>query len=209
MQIISRSEAIRSNLKFYATGEPCKFGHDCQRYTISRACVQCRKSRNKPKKPKKEPECRKAYMKTYRSANKDKITKQRKDYSEKNKEARSIYLLNNDVRFKNYRRNYKKNNPLQTFTRNSLRRIERSKSSARRTIAEHELGYTQDQFKRHIESMFENGMTWENRSEWHIDHIVPVSWWLKEGVTDVSMINALINLRPLWAKDNLSKSDKI
>jgi len=71
------------------------------------------------------------------------------------------------------------------------------------------LGYTVVELKEHLESLFTDGMTWDNHGEWHIDHIVPVSWWLKNGVTDPSMINALINLQPLWAKDNLIKSDKI
>lgn len=42
--------------------------------------------------------------------------------------------------------------------------------------------------------------------EWHIDHIQPVSKFDKN--TDVSVVNSLKNLQPLWAQENLSKSDR-
>lgn len=70
------------------------------------------------------------------------------------------------------------------------------------------MGYTPHQLKSHIESQFVDGMTWENHGEWHIDHIIPISMWIKVGVTDSSVINALDNLQPLWAIDNLSKGDR-
>lgn len=48
-------------------------------------------------------------------------------------------------------------------------------------------------------------MSWDNRGEWHIDHIVPVAVMVRDGITDPAIINALTNLQPLWAKDNLAK----
>lgn len=209
MNIISRKEAESQGLKRYYTGEKCNRGHMDERYVASRACLSCRELVKKPKITRKKPQCRKEYMRLYRIKNKDKISVQSKDYREKNREARKEYLSKNEERFKAYNKRYKTNNPLQTFTRNSLRRIEVSKSKTRRSIAECELGYTQKQFKTHIENLFLDGMSWDNRSEWHIDHIVPVSWWLKNGITDVSIINDLLNLQPLWIKDNLTKSDKL
>ena len=68
------------------------------------------------------------------------------------------------------------------------------------------LGYNRQQFEQHIESQFQAGMTWANHGEWHIDHIIPVSELIRCGVTDPAKINALANLRPLWATDNMSKS---
>jgi len=50
-------------------------------------------------------------------------------------------------------------------------------------------------------------MSWENRGEWHIDHIKPVSSFDKSE--KMSVVNSLDNLQPLWAKDNLSKGSKI
>ncbi|MCK9445523.1 hypothetical protein M0Q50_01350 [bacterium] len=59
------------------------------------------------------------------------------------------------------------------------------------------LGYSAIELKIHIESLFTTGMSWENRSEWHIDHIKPVCSFDKS--TPVSEVCSLSNLRPLWA----------
>jgi len=57
--------------------------------------------------------------------------------------------------------------------------------------------------KAYIESRFNDGMSWDNRNLWHIDHIVPLS--SAKTATQILKLNHFSNLRPLWAKDNLSK----
>ena len=47
-------------------------------------------------------------------------------------------------------------------------------------------------------------MYWENHGEWHIDHIRPVSSFTEK---DMHLMNHISNLQPLWAEDNLLKSD--
>lgn len=59
------------------------------------------------------------------------------------------------------------------------------------------IGYSAIELKEHIESQFTDGMTWDNYGEWHIDHIIGVINWDKN--THTSIVNALSNLRPLWA----------
>lgn len=73
------------------------------------------------------------------------------------------------------------------------------------------LGYTAQDLKRHIERQFHQGMTWDNANEWHIDHIIPLSSFTYSSINDDEFISAwsLPNLRPLWQKDNLTKSAKI
>lgn len=73
------------------------------------------------------------------------------------------------------------------------------------------VGYTKAELARHIERQFLEGMSWTNPREWHIDHILPVSSFCFASYTDPSFKAcwALSNLRPLWAKDNLEKQDKI
>ena len=58
--------------------------------------------------------------------------------------------------------------------------------------------------KKYLEEGFQEGMSWTNYGEWHIDHIKPVCSFDKE--THPSVVN---NLQPLWAKDNFSKGKKI
>ena len=61
---------------------------------------------------------------------------------------------------------------------------------------------------KRIESLFCEGMSWENRKEWHIDHIRPIKDFLDNDIDDYNLINHPSNLQPLWAKDNLFKSAK-
>lgn len=73
------------------------------------------------------------------------------------------------------------------------------------------LGWTLDELKTHIERQFLKGMSWENMSEWHIDHIVPLSSFKFESHEDPEFRRAwaLTNLRPLWAGDNIRKHAKV
>lgn len=72
------------------------------------------------------------------------------------------------------------------------------------------LGYSFEELKSHLERQFLPGMSWENRSEWHIDHIIPLSAFNINGCDDHFLRAwSLPNLRPLWAKENLKKSKKI
>ena len=73
------------------------------------------------------------------------------------------------------------------------------------------VGYTVDDLKRHIEKLFLPGMTWENIGGWHIDHILPVSRFNYNSPLDPDFKRCwgLKNLRPMWAKDNIRKSNKV
>jgi len=49
-------------------------------------------------------------------------------------------------------------------------------------------------------------MNWENRSDWHLDHIFPLATATTEA--ELLQLNNYINLQPLWAIDNLAKGSK-
>jgi len=72
------------------------------------------------------------------------------------------------------------------------------------------LPYSADELCLHLEKQFLPGMSWENMSEWHIDHIIPKSAFNYSSVDDESFLSCwgLPNLRPAWAKDNISKGAK-
>lgn len=62
----------------------------------------------------------------------------------------------------------------------------------------------------HLERQFLPGMTWENRGEWHIDHIRPLCSFQFQ-TPDCPQFReawALTNLQPLWAQDNLKKGGR-
>jgi len=73
------------------------------------------------------------------------------------------------------------------------------------------VGYTVEDLRIHLEALFLPGMTWKNRSKWHIDHKIPQSKFHYRGGDDpeIKKCWALKNLRPLWAFGNLSKGAKI
>ena len=63
-------------------------------------------------------------------------------------------------------------------------------------------GCTAEELKTYFESLFQEGMTWDNYGEWHVDHIRPVCSFSAE---EWEQINHYTNLQPLWAADNYSK----
>lgn len=74
-------------------------------------------------------------------------------------------------------------------------------------------GYTKDELKSHIESLFTNGMGWDAfmRGDIHIDHKRPKALFSFNSTEDAAFKEcwALANLQPLWAKDNLSKGCRL
>lgn len=73
------------------------------------------------------------------------------------------------------------------------------------------LGYTPEELRIHLEKQFTKGMTWENKGEWAIDHVLPVASFDIKRFDDPNFhaCFGLHNLRPIWAKENSQKSDKI
>lgn len=72
------------------------------------------------------------------------------------------------------------------------------------------LGYSAGELRAHLERQFLPGMNWDNYGDWHLDHIQPVASFHFQATDDPDFRAcwALTNLRPLWALDNLKKSDK-
>lgn len=150
--------------------------------------------------------------KEYREKNRDRCLNNIKDWVKKNYEKylekKREYSRSEQGKLKkmeNYYKNKEQNKHIiawRTILNNTLKRLNTIKEG--KTIEL--LGYSATELKEHIESKFLEGMSWENRSEWHIDHIKPVSSFDKSE--KMSIINSLDNLQPLWAVDNLKKSNK-
>ncbi len=50
-------------------------------------------------------------------------------------------------------------------------------------------------------------MNWNNHDLWHLDHIYPVS--LAKDENHLIELNHYTNFQPLWAVDNIKKSNKL
>ena len=71
------------------------------------------------------------------------------------------------------------------------------------------LGCSIDNFKQYIESKFMKGMNWNNHGTWHLDHIIPCSYFDLTIVSQQAQCFHYTNFQPLWAKDNLKKGKKL
>lgn len=79
----------------------------------------------------------------------------------------------------------------------------------RNTAALRLLGCSIPHFFIHIERQFREGMGWHNWGKWVIDHILPCSsfnFWIEENIR---LCFHFSNLQPLWARENMTKGNKI
>ena len=131
---------------------------------------------------------RKEYMKKYAEENSTKISEYKADYQRDKRSNDPFY-------------NFKSILSASTFKAFYNRGYSKTSKTAKL------LGCEWETVKQHIERQFTKGMTWDNQGEWHVDHIIP----LASANTEEELIKLChyTNLQPLWAKDNLSKSDKM
>lgn len=85
----------------------------------------------------------------------------------------------------------------------------RIKNTKRSFSAVKDLGCSIVELKSYLEAQFKPGMTWDNWGVhgWHIDHIVPLS--MAKNEEELKAACHYTNLQPLWATENLSKSNKV
>ena len=90
-----------------------------------------------------------------------------------------------------------------------LRRVMTMTGHRKNTSTQLALGYTHNELRTHLEAQFKPEMSWENRSSFHVDHKVPIVWFIRNGITDLAVINALSNLQVLTPVENQRKSARI
>ena len=174
-------------------------------------CKQCAKIRQQSPNAK-------AYHADYYQSHKEEHDEASKRWHENNRD-----LLN--LRFRtiyrkpqtNYMVNRRHNDPLFRLSTAFSANLRMSLKSAENRLSkngkhwEDIVGYTVQDLVAHLESKFQNGMTWDNYGQWHIDHIKPIASFniLEVGDDEFKMCWSLDNLQPLWASDNIRKSDNV
>ena len=159
--------------------------------------------------------CRKEkYAYLYKSGKYDGRYKEteRKNYlknRQKKIDAARNWQKNNKKRFAESQKKYK-NKPIERAKSNLRRRIK--KLLAGEVSVDCSIGCSKKELAAHLESKFQEGMTWENyglRKErfWVIDHIKPLASFDLTDKSQRLQANNYTNLQPLWSLHNEAKSD--
>lgn len=145
---------------------------------------------------------------------KESLEKRRKywespSYKNKRKEKRQTNKYKNQ--FNEYIKNRRSSDPIFKMMGNMRNRIIKFLKIKKliKTSSTHQLiGCTPKELVAHLEKQFKPGMTWDNHSfdGWHVDHIIPLDSAKNEE--DVKRLCHYTNLQPMWASDNLKKSNK-
>jgi hypothetical protein len=131
---------------------------------------------------------------------KDYILQKRKEYYDLHRDRINTIRnnrLKNDVNFK-----------LRDRLRNRL--YHAIKNGQKIGSAVNDLGCSIEKLKIYLESLFQEGMTWENWSYygWHVDHKIPLSSFNLNNREEFLKACHYTNLQPMWRVENQQKSDK-
>ena len=180
---------------------------------------------------------RKEYLKAYYQANKEKIKENsiasanankdklkeyqkeyRKSYKERDKNYHKEYYQKNKEKINEKNRDYIKQRKLidplfkiTTNMRTSISQLIKKNGYLKPSNTEFILGCSFQTFKEHLESQFEDWMTWDNYGNWNgtpteanmawdIDHIIPTSSATTKD--ELIKLNHYTNLKPMCSYTN-------
>ena len=128
-------------------------------------------------------------FKRWASANKDKIRVRKRKYDKEKRQTDPAYRLQCNLRSR-----------IQQALKSTKRHSNRTMKWT---------GCTIEFLKGWLESRFQPGMSWDNynRHGWHVDHIIPCDFFDLTNLEEAHQCFHYSNLQPLWADDNLRKSN--
>lgn len=162
--------------------------------------------------------------KKWRSENKEYIANKQKEYYKQNKtelNKKDYYRRKNDPNYKEYMENYRREYDRYRLDVDPAFRIKRNMRSRVYIALKHQhtvkqnstfelVGCSVDYLVAHLEKQFKPGMTWDNYGPtWHVDHRIPCSAF---DLTDNTHLYACFNyrnLQPMFATENILKSNKV
>ena len=167
------------------------------------------------------------HKKNYREKHREEIKENKKQYYQDNKEEileyQKQYRIDNPEHNKQYYKTNKKilnekarirqneryeNDPLYVLKcsmRMMLQNTHKLIGTKKQGRTVDEIGYSPGKLKLRMEVNYTDGMWDDNYGKlkdgswgWEIDHVIPPENFIKRGITDPKIINALSNLRPRW-----------
>jgi hypothetical protein len=211
---------IEKSLEEFSKDKSSNDGYKCK-------CKECDKKYQEENKENIKEQKKKYYLE-----NKESIDANNKKYREENKESRKEYdkkyYEENKEEINEQKNKYRKENIEKTRQRTRDRRntdplfklVENLRSRMKKAIKEGQgfklgnseelLGCSFEEVRDHLHSNFKEGMTWENHGieGWHIDHIKPCATFDLTDSIQQRVCFHYTNLQPMWATENISKSDK-
>ena len=169
-------------------------------------CKACRKAYNQTDEAK-------SYRKAYDQTNEAKAYRKEYQQTDEYKATLKAYIQTDG--YKAYKKSYNKqrrvDDPLYRFAlniRTAISKSIRNRGFTKKARAFEILGCSYEYFLSYITSQFIDDMSVDKLGkEIHLDHIIPISSATTES--DVLRLSHWSNFQPLWAKDNIIKSDTI
>lgn len=200
-------------------------------------CKGCGNKRSAKRQQENREKCQCSSLKWYRE-NREKVREQQAKYYQRNKEKRrqkvKEYYQDNSEHIKERQRKYsslpetkkmvnkrikrrRKEDAsfrMRDNVSSMIRRYIRKAGAAKDNTTWTALPYTPRELREHLESQFEDWMSWENYGNgegcWNIDHIAPQSKLLYDSLEHPNFLKcwALDNLRPLCYIENVRKGNR-
>lgn len=154
-------------------------------------------------------------QKLWMENNQDKVKERSLEWRKNNKDKINEWKLVNFEKIKKYNTLYSKERrkvdslfKLSSNIRNRLKHYLNSKNLTKKNKTFEIVGLSPEKLQEYLETKFTKGMSWDKLGmEIHIDHIIPLSSAKNEN--EIYQLCYYTNLQPLWAKDNLSKNNRL
>jgi hypothetical protein len=205
-------------------GRPHSWCHECKKKDKDEWNVKNKdhvidyKLKNKERRNIKDAEYRKSHREELRLQsviyNKKLWEKRKQDRSNPTYKAhRKVYEHNwrqeNKEHSRRYFHDYYERYPIKKVIRNLRGRLYKMLKGERSALHMADLtGCSLDFLKVHLESQFQEGMSWLNYGTWHVDHIRPCESFDFSKAEDQKECFLWQNLQPLWGAENISKNAK-
>jgi len=190
VQGMERAEAKKLGLTRYYTGRPCNHGHICERYTASLQCVECSNRISKARHHAFKPEDTRLW-----------VAGGNPNRPSNSQEARTRY---EQARFQKLKKDPER--VIRKYLRSRFWNVMSGRSKSGSVMQY--VGCSVGELRKHLQSLFSDGMTWENYGQWHVDHVRPCASFDLTDPAQVSKCWHYSNLQPLWGSENCSKRDR-
>ncbi len=149
----------------------------------------------------------------YYLENREETLLYQKLWTKENRKKSNLIKKRWKLRNKDYLKNYAKRDYVRigNALRGRIRAALKCQSIKKDKFTKDLTGCSISFLMKHLNSLFQPGMSWDNYSYygWHIDHIKPCASFNLADSEEQKKCFHYSNLQPLWAEDNLRKSDKI